>query len=207
METTTTNSRPQRKTLASQLDRLDLILDTLDEGLQGAVAMAVQEAIGKAVQAAVTEVLTNAELQQRLHAGFVNQTNTGPSKLKSLWQGVKCGLHRGWTVLRPLLSTALDFVHRSLHTTRSRAKEVFQPAKAIVRGAWMRMLLALTLARRLRKPLIAALGVGTTIGLGCYFAGPVVASCVSGVAGFTGSLTASAFNALRRMMNAEFEDG
>ena len=50
----------------------------------------------------------------------------------------------------------------------------------------------------LRRPLLTALGVGAAVGLGCYLAGPVVASAVSGLAGFAGALLASALNALRR---------
>ena len=59
-----------RKNLASQLDRLDSILDGLADGLREAVVTAVQEAIGLAVQEAVravlTEVLTNPDLLDRL---------------------------------------------------------------------------------------------------------------------------------------------
>jgi hypothetical protein len=42
--------------------------------------------------------------------------------------------------------------------------------------------------------------VGSTLGLGCYLAGPVVSSTVSGFAGFVGSLVASAVNSLRRAL-------
>jgi hypothetical protein len=69
MNTTTTNDRP-RKTLASQLDRLDNVLDGLSEGLNEAVATAVQKAVGtavkEAVQAVLTELLTNPAVQQYL---------------------------------------------------------------------------------------------------------------------------------------------
>src|SRR6516162_6857087 len=59
-----------RKTLASQLDRLDSILDGLREGLNDAVASAVREAVGlavqEAVQAVLTELLTNPALRGQL---------------------------------------------------------------------------------------------------------------------------------------------
>src|SRR5262249_51640783 len=70
--TTTTNG--VRKTLASQLDRLDSILDGLSDGLseavstavEGAVGRAVKQAVGEAVretlQAVLAEALTNADL-------------------------------------------------------------------------------------------------------------------------------------------------
>jgi hypothetical protein len=61
---------PARKTLASQLDRLDGILDGLSEGLSDAVASAVREAVGvavqEAVQAVLTELLTNPALREQL---------------------------------------------------------------------------------------------------------------------------------------------
>jgi hypothetical protein len=59
-----------RKTLASQLDRLDSILDGLSEGLSDAVASAVREAVGlavqEAVQAVLTELLTNPGMREQL---------------------------------------------------------------------------------------------------------------------------------------------
>ena len=59
-----------RKSLASQIDRLDHILDGLAEGLNEAVATAVKEAVALAVQEAVhgivAEVLSNADLLAKL---------------------------------------------------------------------------------------------------------------------------------------------
>ena len=74
--TATMNAPPRaRKTLASQLDRLDQILDGLAEALDESVAAAVQEAVGvavkEAVQAVLAEVLTNPEVLARLHAILV----------------------------------------------------------------------------------------------------------------------------------------
>src|SRR5436305_7126922 len=72
--TTATTTNGVRKTLASQLDRLDSILDGLSEGLneavatavEGAVERAVRQAVGEAVketlQAVIAEALTNADL-------------------------------------------------------------------------------------------------------------------------------------------------
>jgi hypothetical protein len=63
MTTDTNNlSRPQRQTLASQIDRLENILAGLTDTLGQTVAEAVQDAVGKAVELAVKEVLTNPEL-------------------------------------------------------------------------------------------------------------------------------------------------
>src|SRR5436309_730721 len=56
MTTTTTNGQV-RKTLASQLDRLDSILDGLSDALNGAVATAVEGAVERAVRHAVSEAV------------------------------------------------------------------------------------------------------------------------------------------------------
>jgi hypothetical protein len=80
-----------RKTLASQLDRLDGILDGLDAALAGAVQEAVEQAVKQAVQAVLTEVLTNRELQEQLQqaAQPASPPQPPPSKKGSpnrLWQ-------------------------------------------------------------------------------------------------------------------------
>src|SRR6516162_9745159 len=77
--------RPTRKTLASQLDRLDSILDGLSEGLTDAVSSAVREAVGlavqEAVQAVLTELLTNPALREQLQRPAAAQPATpdGPA--------------------------------------------------------------------------------------------------------------------------------
>src|SRR5215468_8536696 len=55
--TTTTTNGSVRKTLASQLDRLDSILDGLSDALNGAVASAVEGAVERAVRQAVGEAV------------------------------------------------------------------------------------------------------------------------------------------------------
>jgi hypothetical protein len=71
MTTTKSHANGQeRKTLASQIDRLDRILDGLSEALSESVSTAVQEAVSlavkEAVQTVLTEVLTNPVLRDRL---------------------------------------------------------------------------------------------------------------------------------------------
>ncbi len=60
--TRTNNDGQSRKTLASQLDRLEGILDGLDVALAGAV----QEVVEQAVQVVLTEVLANRQFQEQL---------------------------------------------------------------------------------------------------------------------------------------------
>src|SRR5580692_9205404 len=51
-----------------------------------------------------------------------------------------------------------------------------------------------------RKPLLIAVAVGLVVGLGCYLAGPLVSSTVSGLAGFLGTLVAGLLKQLRQMV-------
>src|SRR6185369_7344786 len=99
----TTHMNGQRKTLATQLDRLDSILDGLAEALNEAVSDAVRQsvaaAVGEAVQAAVKEVLTHPELLRAAAAQAapapapVAEPETKPSPLRRLLEGARraCG--------------------------------------------------------------------------------------------------------------------
>jgi hypothetical protein len=53
-----------------------------------------------------------------------------------------------------------------------------------------------------RKPLAIALTVGLVIGLGSYWAGPFVASFVSGLLAFVGALVVNLVRRLRAVMDA-----
>src|ERR1051325_2399785 len=70
------NGRPVRKNLASQLDRLDSILDALSDGLNQAVASVVEDAVSKAVAVAGKEVLTNPDLLRAIRGP---QSAPGPA--------------------------------------------------------------------------------------------------------------------------------
>src|SRR5215470_5899299 len=97
MTTTTTNGQV-RKTLASQLDRLDSILDGLSDALNGAVASAVEGAVRQAVsqavketlQAVIAEALTNPDLlaaaRTLLAPGAPADTTEPPEPPKGLFR-------------------------------------------------------------------------------------------------------------------------
>jgi hypothetical protein len=107
---------PARKTLASQIDRLDSILDGLSEGLDQAVAQAVREAVGlavqEAVQAVLSELLTNPALREQLQRPAAsesappddpaNKQGGGKSRLAALCSRVHnklrsaCRVGAGW---------------------------------------------------------------------------------------------------------------
>ena len=90
MSDTTTNGRPQRKTLSSQLDRLENIIDALAEGLPDTVAQAVRQAVSigvqEAVHALVQEALRSPEILRQLtgtqQPAPVASSGRDPSRLK-----------------------------------------------------------------------------------------------------------------------------
>ena len=72
-----------------------------------------------------------------------------------------------------------------------------------VAGAvWAFLVVAWAVACRLRAPLLIASGAGLVIGLGCYLAGPVVASAFSGLTGFAGVLASCLIRNLCRGRSA-----
>src|SRR3954452_16904952 len=122
MTLTNNTSRP-RKTLATQLDRLDSILDGLSEGLGGAVAAAVQQAVAAAVQQAVVVVLTHAELRRLLHPP-APQPAAPPPPNPPPAPG-KGGLLQG----------VLGLARRTWAAARSAAGSVWSRVQAVARGA------------------------------------------------------------------------
>jgi hypothetical protein len=133
------NARMPRKSLSSQIDRLDGILDGLDTALSGAVADAVQAVVGQvvkeAVEASIKEVLGSPEL---LRAALAQHAPPAPQP-----------------------------------QPRKSLREVLKAVVAVgmVRIAW-----------RLRRVCFVALGVGALSAVGVYYAGPVVASVLCGLA-------------------------
>jgi hypothetical protein len=102
MSTTRTNPNGQeRKAPASQLDRLDQILDTIAEGLnqavQQAVELAVREGAHRGVRGALAGALTNPEVLAALRAATAPAAGAppapaGPSRWGGRWGWVKAGL-------------------------------------------------------------------------------------------------------------------
>ena len=166
MTTTKTYANGQeRKTQASQIERLDAILDGLSEALSESVSTAVQEAVSlavkEAVQTVLTEVLTNPHLRDRLQppsppapppsppSGGSNSTSLG-SRIRSqagyLYSQIQ-GHCRRWigklrqagSVVRTLLLAAAGIVIATACVARSRlasaAAQLFQGGKALVSRA------------------------------------------------------------------------
>src|SRR3954471_13554838 len=146
--TTKTNANGQeRKTLASQLDRLDPILDALGVGLNEAVARAVRDGVGTAVtaavQAAVVEVLTNPELLERLRPATQPQPTESlftklARKARSFCGWLACLTKAAWhktagAVKYMALKTA-GAVASCAVSARTRAVNAYWRARALIRG-------------------------------------------------------------------------
>jgi hypothetical protein len=217
--TTNTNGRVPRKTLASQIDRLDTILDDLATGLNEAVTTAmaeavrgvVGEAVTQAVQAAAREILTNAELLNSLNPKPV--ATPAPQNVASkLWHGLISAARSCWHQASALVSQGRSKFSRSLTQLAGDARELTRNVKRGMTSFGRRVFLGgvvlLAMISRFRKPLVVALGVGVSLGLGCYLAGPLVSALTSGLAGFVGSLVACALNRLRQLASSfELSDG
>jgi len=211
------NGSLPRKTLSTQLDRLDEILDGLADSLNGAVAQAVKDAVGLAVQEAVqgvlTEVLTNPELLEKLRPEPVPQAvpptpaAQGPGWLSRLAGVAKCACKKACNLAKQACGKVAQVTHCVWGAVCAGTAQASGSVKVLARGLWAFLGSAAGVAWRARQPLLIALGVGSALGLGCYLAGPVVSSAVSGLAGFVGSLVASAINSLRRaLLGMDFQN-
>ena len=191
MATTTTNG-DARKTLASQLDRLDSILDGLSEGLneavatavEGAVELAVRQAVGQAVketlQAVIAEALTNADLlaaaRTLITPGAPADIPTEPPEppkglFKRACDGIKAGLAAAGTACAAVVGRVAG-------------------VKTMARAAWQ-------LAKQFKGRVLAACGVGVAAGAATLFAAPWLGVAAASVVGFCGTLAVKARNALR----------
>src|SRR5262245_18830112 len=190
MTTTTTNGQV-RRTLASQLDRLDGILDALSDGLneavatavEGAVERAVRQAVGQAVretlQALATDALTNPDLiaafRRVAPAAPPPETPPDPPRglLRRACDGIKAGLAAAGTACAAVLGQVAGVKH-------------------VVRAGWQ-------LAKKFKGRVLAACGVGVAAGALTLWAAPWLGAVGASVAGFCTTLAVSARNALRRL--------
>jgi len=197
MTTTTTNGQV-RKTLASQLDRLDSILDGLSEALNGAVASAVEgaveravkQAVGEAVretlQAVIAEVVSNPDLLAAARTllapgGTADVPPDPPERPRGLFRRACDGVKSGLAVAAAACNGAGAYV-------ANKAAAV----KAAARSGWR-------LLSRFRGRLLIACGVGVAAGAATLLAAPWLGVAAASVVGFFSTLAVSARNALRRL--------
>jgi hypothetical protein len=171
----------ERKTLASQIDRLDAMLDGLADGLNDAVAQAVQAAVTVAVQAVLTEVFTNPAVLAKLRAAAEaaqpeqaddEPVNKDPGRLASWrdWIGTKVKkvgerCKAGWKQVRNAGTALARRAARMVNTTATAVRE---KAVRVVATGWLLGNFLLRLA--------AAFGSGVAARVAIFFTGFVLAS-------------------------------
>jgi hypothetical protein len=191
MTTTTTNGQA-RKTLASQLDRLDSILDGLSDALNGAVATAVEGAVERAVKQAVGEAVR--ETLQAVLAEVVSNPDLLAAARTLLAPGCMADVPAD-PPERPkgLFRRACDKVQAGMAAAGTACAAVAGQAagfKAVARGGWR-------LAKQFRGRVLAACGVGLAAGALTLWAAPWLGVLSASVAGFFSTLAVAARNALR----------
>src|SRR5262245_66282580 len=203
MTTTTTNGQV-RRTLASQLDRLDSILDGLADALHGAVASAVEGAVERAVrqavgaavretlQAVLAEVVSNPDLlaaaRTVLAPGSPVDVPADPPEPREPPRGL---FRRACDGVKSGLGVAAAACHGPGASVARRAAAVTSAA----RSGWR-------LLRRFRGRLLTACGVGVAAGALTYLAGPWLAVAASAAAGFVTTLAVQAASGLRQLFCA-----
>jgi hypothetical protein len=183
--TATTTDRP-RKTLSEQIDKLDSILDGLSENLNQAVADAVRDAthaaVQEAVQRALVEVLTSPDILALL-GGLA-----APRPPSPLPASPTAGAGEDHPGLRDRLGAARAWAGRHARTASAVCARGLTSLKAGLLGLW-----------RLRTRLLAAVGIGTAVGLGAYLAGPWLSALAGGALGFATGLFTRARSWLQRL--------
>jgi hypothetical protein len=209
MNTTTNPNGRERKTLASQIDRLDVMLDGLADGLNDAVAQAVQSAVAlavkEAVQAVLTEILTNPAVLAKLQAAQPAQEQPAeapapkePGRFASWrdWIGTKVKkiserCRAGWQRIR---DAGVTLARRAVNTISTVATRARQEAARVVAAGWLLSHFLLRLA--------TALGSGIAIRVALFFTGFVVASSPSDLRALLFATIARTIVWLRRLLAA-----
>jgi hypothetical protein len=216
------NVRMPRKMLATEIDRLDALLDGLAENLNEAVAMAVKDTVAQAVREAVAvavkEVLSNADLLRSAlgqHTAPTPQAQpaTATTQRRSIGEVIKSGW--SWVCKKGIQATTP--VKKKLGQGLTWCLEKLRQGCAALRQAprrlaaccveMMAMLGAASLTLwRLRRSCSIALGVGLLAGVIGYVAGPILSSVLCGLGGMALSLSSMVLLPLWRLLRWNVSD-
>lgn len=162
MAVTTTNGKPPRKQLSDQLDRLDSILDTIAEGLPGAMTDACREGARQAVKDALIELFTNPELRALFDA-LRAVPPAPPPRAPGLWGRLKAKVARTRQTVTGVMARAKEAL-----TARLRPITTAVAALSALTGEPLPW----------RKVLWVGAGVGVAVGVTCLVAPHAVAAAV-----------------------------
>src|SRR5262249_44670022 len=173
MTTMTSNGRPARKTLASQIDRLDTMLsglaESIDETVADAVRAAVVVAVREAVQAVLSEVLTSTEILAKLRDALPPPVAT-PMATPASGPTLKESLARTWSWLGGRVRSVLVACQGGLNQLGEGAVRVKKRLQKAGQAVWLRLL------RPFGGQLLLAAGIGVAAGVAAFLAAPWLAA-------------------------------
>jgi hypothetical protein len=208
--TTTLSNGAVRKSLASQIDRLDIMLDGLADGLNELVVTAVKQAVEVAVKEAVrsvlSEVLANKDLLSKLQGAVTVPAVQNEPITSRVSLGQRLGQVCSWigrkvkalcNAIGEKLLAAKNAISNGCGLIVEGCKSLAGKAGCGAYTVWHR----LQIVRTLKYQLLTALTVGALCGTGVFFAGPVVGAVASGIGGFGTSCAVQLAIGLRRMVS------
>ncbi|HEX3313242.1 MAG TPA: hypothetical protein VHR72_00060 [Gemmataceae bacterium] len=184
-----------RKSLASQLDRFDAMLDGLADAIPQAVAETIRtvadQTVREAVHGVLTEILTDLAVLKKIHATAAPAMAEAPvatspkpcslaQRLSNCWAGTRAMLGK----LRAVCATQVERLRSAMSNLGRRIVVLCAP---------------LALMRRFAAPLAIALSIGVAMAAVAWFGGPLVGATLSGLGGVGASLALQAGMRLRRM--------
>jgi hypothetical protein len=190
---TLNNGHTQRKTLATQLDRLDVILDGLADALNESVAFAVRDVVGQvvkeAVETTIREVLGNQDLLQASLA-----MHAPPAQIASVPRSspIRTAIGGALSLLVQRSAEIAGKIKQTFVSAWSRSLEKIGDLVALARFGWQWIIgglwatgsmirAGMNWSWRYRKSSGIAVGVGVLSGVGVYYAGPLVAAISNGL--------------------------
>jgi len=193
MSSTAVSNGKAKRSLATEIDRLDQMLDGLAKGLNEAVGDAVKDALGGAmretVQAVLTELFTNPEILAKLRAALgamppvTAMTQPAPAR-----RGLRQRLHGLWTGIR----TCVRKIRQACATRIRRQCDRVCIIAGLIRQALVVIRNHLPMIRPFRRQILTAFACGMVVGVLAWFAGPWAAGLVSGFGGFATAISVQA---------------
>lgn len=166
----------QRKTLSSQIDRLDCILDGLADGLNEAVTQAVKDAVEQAVRVSVRETLqtvfkeiaNNPQFHDMIRALIVPaQISPAPAQAQVVKEAAQP---------KP---PARRWGARLCTWAGSLICSKWSQFKLLARSGWG----YLKVLWKHRWSVLSLTGVAVSVGIGSFFLGPVISAIFAGLGG------------------------
>ena len=197
--TTSLNGQP-RKQLSDQLDRMDGILDVLEEGLTGAVSEAMKAGTRVAVKEALVEILTHPEFLTAIRgvlpipAGTavpvaetegVAESASGPGR-PSLWSRLKAKLataRAATTAVCSRIKGRLIATGNAIRTGLAQTGRSLLGRVGMVKQQIVQMATVIGVTRvvhNVKRMALLAIGIGTATGVMSLLAPHALAAMASG---------------------------